>query len=144
MRLSIAALAALALACTAHAKPPREEQPAPRELLNQMGAGVSDEELERAIAAASAHPLGSAENPVRVGGPIGERAYIARLRCADGSPPKIGARGPAGVGAFGSVVGRYPLDCGGAAPGKVDLVFDIYHEEHDEDRAPPGFTILPR
>ena len=37
------------------------------------------------VAAAEAHPLGSLENPVRVGGPDGERAYLARLRCTNGS-----------------------------------------------------------
>jgi hypothetical protein len=145
MRLPMVALAAaLVLAVPAWAKPPREESPAPEELLRQLGLGVSDAELERAVAAASAHPLGTAENPVRVGGPIGERAYIARLRCADGSQPKVGQRGSAGVGAFGTIVDAYPLDCGAAAPGKFTLVLDMYHSEHSEERAPAGFTITPR
>lgn len=116
----------------------------PEQILSQLGAGVSDEELERAVAEAAAHPLGSAANPVRVGGPHGERAYIARLRCADGSRPRIGQRGSAGVGAFGTIVDLYPLDCGAAAPGKFDLVMDMYHEEHRENRAPAGFGIDPR
>jgi hypothetical protein len=116
----------------------------PEQLLAELGLGVSDQELERAVAAASAHPLGSADNPVRVGGPAGERAYIARLRCGDGSRPKVGQRGSAGVGAFGTIVDVYPLDCGPAGPGKLDLVMDMYHEGHLEDRAPPGFRIEPR
>ena len=115
----------------------------PEQMLAEMGLGVSDEELERAIAAAAAHPLGSAANPVRVGGPSGERAYIARLRCGDGSRPKVGQRGSAGVGAFGTIVDRYPLDCGAAAPGRLDLVMDMYHAEHREERAPTGFAIDP-
>ena len=115
----------------------------PEQLLEELGLGVSDEELERAVAAAAAHPLGSAKNPVRVGGPAGERAYIARLRCGDGSRPKVGQRGSAGVGAFGTIVDLYPLDCGAAAPGRFELVMDMYHEEHREERAPVGFTIDP-
>ena len=116
----------------------------PEQLLSELGMGVSDEELERAVAAASAHPLGSIANPVRVGGPHGERAYIARLRCADGSRPRVGQRGSAGIGAFGTIVDVYPLDCGAVAPGKVELVMDMYHEEHREDRAAAGFGIDPR
>ena len=116
------------------------------ETVDLMAAGVigDDADTARAVAAAAAFPLGSRENPVRVGGPEGERAYIARLRCADGSAPKVGGRGSAGVGAFGTVVDMYPLDCGAAAPGRIMLVMDMYHEEHREDRAPPGFTIAPR
>jgi hypothetical protein len=116
----------------------------PEQLLVDLGQGETDAELEQAIAAASAHPLGTLENPVRVGGPHGERAYIARLRCADGARPRIGQRGSAGIGAFGSIVDIYPLDCGAAAPGKVGLVMDMYHEEHREERAPAGFAIDPR
>jgi hypothetical protein len=114
----------------------------PRSMLQGLGLAPGQDDLREAIAAAAAHPLGSRNNPVRVGGPEGERAYIARLRCADGTAPRVGARSDAGVGAFGSVVDVYPLDCGAAAPGEVALVMDKYHEEHREDRAPPGFTIV--
>jgi hypothetical protein len=114
----------------------------PQSLLQGLGLAPGQDDLSAAVAAAAAHPLGSRENPVRVGGPDGERAYIARLRCADGAAPRVGPRGSAGVGAFGTVVDVYPLDCGAAAPGSLDLVLDMYHEEHREDRAPPGFTIL--
>jgi hypothetical protein len=103
---------------------------------------IPDAEQDPAIAAAAAHPLGSPENPVRVGGPAGERAYLARLRCGDGSSPSVGARVDRGPGAFGSLVASYQLSCAGAAP--LSLVMDMYHEEHQEDRAPPGFTIQPR
>ena len=115
----------------------------PEQLLEELGRGDSDEELERAVAAAAAHPLGSLRNPVRVGGPEGARAYIARLRCSDGSRPRVGERSAGGVGAFGTIVDLYPLDCGPAAPGRLGLVMDIYHAEHREERAPAGFTIDP-
>lgn len=116
----------------------------PEQLLAELGLGVSDAELARAVAAADAYPLGTSDNPVRVGGPDGERAYIARLRCADGSTPQSRRLGSSGVGAFGTIVDRYRLDCGGAAPGSAELVMDMYHAGHDEDRAPPGFSIVPR
>jgi hypothetical protein len=115
----------------------------PEQLLEELGPDGSDAELERAVAAAAAHPLGSLQNPVRVGGPQGERAYIARLRCGDGSRPKVGERSDGGVGAFGTIVDLYPLDCGAAAPGRFGLVMDMYHAEHREERAPAGFTIDP-
>jgi hypothetical protein len=113
----------------------------PDAMLPATALAPGQDDLTEAVAAAQAHPLGSRENPVRVGGPAGERAYLARLRCADGSVPRIGARGDAGVGAFGSVVGAYPLSCGGST---TSIVFDIYHEEHVETRSPAGFTLLPR
>ena len=145
MRLALVGLAAALAAVPAIAAPKVGERTVtPEQLLAEIGIGVSDAELARAVAAASAFPLGTAENPVRVGGPDGERAYIARLRCADGSRPKVGQRGAAGVGAFGSVIDAYPLDCGTAAPGKLTLVMDMYHDEHEEERAPAGFRIDPR
>lgn len=116
----------------------------PEQILAELGLGVSDEELARAVTAAAAFPLGTRENPVRVGGPADERAYIARLTCADGARPKVGPRGSSGVGAFGTIVDVYPLDCGAAAPGKFELVMDMYHDEHEETRAPAGFGIDPR
>lgn len=114
---------------------------APEQVLAQMGEGNSDSELQRAVAAASAFPLGSLQNPVRVGGPSGQQAYLSRLRCSDGSRPAVGEGADSGAGGFGSVVQRFRLDCGAAAPGKVDLMLDRYHQEHRETRAPQGFRI---
>lgn len=145
MRTPILAFAAaLVAAAPAAAQELGARTRSPESILSEMGLAPDQDDLREAIAAAQAHPLGSAQNPVRVGGPTGERAYIARLRCADGAAPRIGQRGSAGVGAFGTIVDAYPLDCGAAAPGQVTLVMDMYHEEHREDRAPPGFALLPR
>ena len=137
-------LAAALVAAPAAAQELGERTRSPESMLAELGLAPEADDLAAAIAAANAHPLGSAENPIRVGGPDGERAYLARLRCADGSAPRIGQRGSGGVGAFGTIVDAYPLDCGAAAPGQATLVMDMYHSEHREDRAPPGFTILPR
>ena len=121
-----------------------ERTRSPQSMLPALGLAPDQDDLGEAIAAAAAYPLGSLQNPVRVGGPAGERADVARLRCADGNAPRVGERASGSVGAFGSIVGVYPLDCGAAAPGRTQLVLDMYHEEHREDRAPPGFAILPR
>jgi len=112
----------------------------PEQLLGEMNRLSPEEEMRQQVEAADAHPLGTVENPVRVGGPEGEHAYLGRLRCADGSAPQIGTRRDAGVGAFGSVVGAYELACG---PQVSRIVFDIYHEENVETRAPAGFTLRP-
>ena len=133
------ALAAVAMATTASAKPPREQSPAPRDVLALVGAGNTDAELQQTMAAAALHPLGTAANPIRVAGPEGTKAYLAGLKCADGSAPTIGTKKAGGIGAYGSLVDLYPVDCGSAAPGKLDLMVDIYHEENVERRAPAGF-----
>ena len=132
------ALAAFLLA-PAPQQSPREESPVPRDVLANVGAGNTDEELEQSIAAAAAHPLGTAANPIRVAGPEGAHAYLARLRCGNGSSPTIGIPKEGGVGTYGTILKLYQLDCGAAAPGKVDLLVDYYHEEHAETRAPAGF-----
>ena len=118
-----------------------ERTGAPEQLFAGIGEGTGDAALEQEIAAAAAHPLGTLANPVRVGGPEGARAYIARLRCGDGSALKVGSRSEGGIGAYGTVTERYTLDCGAAAPGRVDVVLDVYHEEHRENRAPLGLSI---
>ena len=116
----------------------------PDQVLGQEAALDPMAEAEQIAAAAAGHPLGTEKNPVRVGGPEGARAYIARLRCADGSSPRVGARSSGAVGAYGTLTERYPLDCGGAAPGRTTLAFDFYHQEHVERRPVPGFAIDAR
>lgn len=137
---SIAAGLALAQAPT---PPIGQRAAAPERLIAQLGL-APDAGEDPAIAAAAAFPLGSVQNPVRVGGPEGELAYLARLRCADGSVPRTGPRTDGGVGAFGSVVSGFALECGGTAPVSTMLIMDMYHAEHVENRAPDGFTIAPR
>jgi hypothetical protein len=108
-------------------------------------AGLDPEaEMRDAIAAADAQPLGSAANPIRSAGPEGERAYLARLRCGDGRSPGIIPQGHGGAGAYGSLVDIFTVDCGAAAPGRVELAMDMYQEEHVETRPPTGFTFAPR
>jgi hypothetical protein len=137
--------AAFLLAAPAGAEEkPGDRTRSPEQMVREFGFAGDQDDIAAAIAAAQAHPLGTIANPVRVGGPEGERAYLSRLRCANGAAPVIGQRGSGGTGAFGTVVATYPLDCGAAAPGRFSLVMDMYHEEHDETRAPAGFTLVPR
>ena len=112
MRFLPLAAAAFLLAAPAAAQRLGARTASPEAMVAQMSQASPEEEMRALVAAADAHPLGTAENPVRVGGPEGERAYLAQLRCADGGAPRIGARREAGVGAFGSVVAAYEVDCG--------------------------------
>ena len=112
----------------------------PAAMVAQLNPASPEEEMSRLIAAADQHPLGSLENPVRVAGPAGERAYLARLHCADGAAVRVGARREAGVDPYGSVAGAYDVSC---ASGDSRIVFDMYQEEHQETRAPAGFTLAP-
>jgi hypothetical protein len=88
---------------------------------------------------ADVHPLGSLENPVRASMPAGQRAYLSRLRCPDGSVPAYARYGSVGVGIYGSIVDGYTVTC----PGRPDsdVMMDMYHD-WVEDRPVPGFTIV--
>ena len=139
-------LMALTLAAgpSAAAEPLGKRTAPPEKSFAGIGEGSSDAALEAEIAAAAAFPLGSVKNPVRVEGPDGERAYVARLRCADGKAPAASAGRPGASGGFGSVTEIVAVDCGAAAPGSAAVAFDLYHEGHVEDRAPAGFALAPR
>jgi len=113
----------------------------PGTMVSELRLAPGEDDLAQAIAEADTHPLGSLANPIRVGGPEGERFYLARLRCAGGAAPSIGTRSDGGVDPFGTVTRVYPVDCAGT---RGQLFFDIYHEEHVEDRAPAGFSLLAR
>ena len=86
-------------------------------------------------------PLGSERNPVKVNMPQGERAYLDRLRCPDGSAPAYERQGSGGSARDGHIVDYYTVVCPGAEP--VTVIMDMYHSDR-EDRPVPGFTIVPR
>ncbi len=106
------------------------------------GVALTGARLERALSNASAHPLGSRANPVRSEGLAGSRAYLARLRCANGAAPRATSSGSASIGPFGSVIERYEVVCDGGDPPAASLFVDTHHG-HIEAEAPPGFAILP-
>src|SRR5581483_12018091 len=99
----LAAAAAFAAAPLSAQKLGQRTAP-PEKSMAGIGEGSSDAEVARELAAAAAFPLGTSRNPIRVAGPEGERAYLGRLRCADGSIPRVGAQRPGGTGAFGNVL----------------------------------------
>lgn len=135
---SIAFMILLAAAVPAGAQNKPNEA---RSLSRSMGMeGLSGKKLKKAIAKAEKSPLGSEANPVRENMPEGQRAYLARLRCADGTSPKAERRGSVGVGVFGNIVDLYSVTCAGAEP--VPVHMDMYHDG-PELRPIAGFTMAP-
>ena len=104
---------------------------------------TSGSALDRRVAGAARHPLGSRNNPVRSEMPMGERAYLQRLRCSDDQAPSFNRDGSYGVGVYGNIIDGYTVDCGAAAPGRVEVFMDMYHPGYVEERPVPGFTIIP-
>ena len=93
---AVVLLAVALLAVPAHAQRLGARTVSAEAMVAQLSPGSPEEEMQALAAAADAHPLGSLENPIRVGGPEGERAYLSRLRCSGGSTPQIGGRGDGG------------------------------------------------
>lgn len=99
--------------------------------------------LEQLIEKAQAHPLGSEKNPVRADMPQGQRAYLNRLRCADGKRPTYERVGNFGVGVYERVIDGYEVLCEGSSPEKTMIYMDMYHPGHQEPVAVAGFSIKP-
>ncbi|MFT3725851.1 MAG: hypothetical protein QM773_19990 [Hyphomonadaceae bacterium] len=109
-----------------------------------MGGGRYKEPwLSAAIKDAAQHPLGSAANPVRADAPGGQRAYLARLRCADGRAPAFRRTGNLGFGAFGAIVDAYDVTCAGSTPAQTTIIMDMYFPGYVESQPVAGFTIRP-
>ncbi|MEO0907229.1 MAG: hypothetical protein AAFY07_06850 [Pseudomonadota bacterium] len=87
--------------------------------------------------------MGSEKNPVRADMPQGQRAYLARLRCADGNPPSYSRMGSTGAAPFGRIVDAYEVLCESSAPKRSEIMLDMYHPGHVETQAVDGFTIVP-
>jgi hypothetical protein len=141
--MSLKPLAALALLAGLSAAPAAafEKPNEARDTMRRMGmAGLSGDKLEKAVAKAEKHPLGSAKNPVRENMPQGQRAYLGRLRCPGGEAPAATRQGNVGAGIYGNMVDLYLLTCPGSAP--VEVRMDMYHDG-PETRPVPGFTIAP-
>jgi hypothetical protein len=117
---------------------------------------------------AAAGPLGASKaTSVEVCEPSGERAYLQRLRCPDGTAPRFGRAGSLGMRteprtaeeekaaeaqtlggrtvAAGEadyhVVDMYEVRCGDAVH---EVFLDMYHcDQRAPEEAPEGFTIVP-
>jgi len=108
------------------------------------GGRANGADLSARISKAAQSPLGSRDNPVRVNMPEGERGYLGRLRCANDAAPSFSRTGSFGPGPFGSILDGYDVLCADSEPARSMLFLDMYHPEHDETVAPPGFTLAPR
>lgn len=86
--------------------------------------------------------LGSEANPIRVNMPAGERAYLDRLRCSDGAAPTYQRLGSAGGARDGHILDIYAVTCANGEPRASQIWMDMYHPNHNEASAPPGFTIV--
>lgn len=89
-----------------------------------------------------AEPLGSPSNPVRCERPAGERAYLHRLRCSSGDPPRFDRSGSYGPGPYGTIIDGYRVRCAGSTDDRM-VFMDMYHRGYVENRPVPGFTIVP-
>ncbi len=137
-KITLGLAAAMLAGCVTTTAPSNGGDP----VLERMLSGQSmtqGAELDAALADASEHPLGSDQNPVRASQPAGQRAYLNRLRCADGSAPSYGRVGNFGIGVYGNIVDGYQVTCAGEEPKMV--VMDMYHPGYVENRPVPGFTI---
>jgi hypothetical protein len=99
--------------------------------------------LGEALEEAARHPLGSRQNPVRAEMPAGQRAYLARLRCSNGTAPTFERVGNLGAGVFGSIVDQFDVRCQNSAPLRTIIVMDMYFPGHVETRPVDGFTLAP-
>lgn len=118
-------------------------------------------------APAPAAPGLSRETALEVCEPKGERAYLSRLRCADGSSPSyhrggsVGFRNPVETEAEDEIAGRQMLEREPVAPGQLDyhmidvyevacpekhyeIYLDMYHcEQPPPQVAPEGLALAP-
>lgn len=101
------------------------------------------DQVEAIAAAVASHPLGSQQNPVRSVGPTGQRAYLSRLRCADGRRPDFRRQGSFGAGVYGRIIDGYSVTCPGDEENSSLVFMDMYHPGHIENEPVPGFTITP-
>lgn len=125
--------------------PSVQAKPSEADVLRRMALGepaLTGHEMEEAVRKADKHALGSEENPIRAAMPEGQRAYLSRLRCSDGSAPAYHRRGNVGHGVFANIVDLYDVTCAGAEPASSEIYMDMYHAGYIEKRAVPGFTIV--
>jgi hypothetical protein len=117
--------------------------------------------------ASATSPGSTRETAIEVCKPTGERDYLRRLRCADGSAPEFSRNGSYGTrtpmksaedekmaqdqalggtpvppgGPDFHVLDVYEIRCGDTA---VEVFIDMYHcDQPPPAQAPAGFTIVP-
>ena len=143
--ITIAAAAALLGGCVSYVDNRQSASDAQASaMLARMLSGQSElsgEALEAKVAQVARYPLGSQENPVRASMPQGQRAYLARLRCANLKAPEFSRIGSAGMSPYGNIADAYSVRCPGSEPASTTVYMDMYHAGHAEEAAVPGFGI---
>ncbi len=86
-------------------------------------------------------PLGGRENPVCTKGVLGQRDYLARLRCKNGRAPEFERAASIGIGPYGKILDLYTLHCENGPVQQVAM--DLYHCI-EETRPIEGFEIVER
>ena len=136
----ILTLAALLSACSTQ---PQQANTSDEDLTDALGA-VFGVRKQPNMAELEKYPLGTAENPVRVAMPIGQRDYLSRLICENDERVSAFNRiGSAGIGPYGSMIDAYTVICDtyeGAVEHSVYL--DMYHSDYEETRPAQGFKAL--
>lgn len=110
-------------------------------LAGLVSPAIAEGGRSKARAPGAAAALGSQENPVRAYMPAGEREYLLRLRCPAGDAPKFERIGSIGPGTDGHTLDDYLVEC--ADDTTASVVIDMYHHGYREQRAVPGFSVLP-
>ncbi len=88
------------------------------------------------------HKFGSYGNPVRVNMPSGEREYLAKLTCSDGSRIAYRRGGSAGVGPYGNMLDVYNVSCFiDSTLKEYQIYMDMYHPKHKENKAVEDFIF---
>lgn len=87
------------------------------------------------------HPLGAMENPVKCDNPMGERAYLWRLRTADTleKPSSVQRIGSFGMGPYGHIIDGYDVAIGKQ---QITVYMDMYFTGYIEELPIPGFVIV--
>lgn len=93
-----------------------------------------------ASADAGAAELGSKSAPVRADNPAGQRAYLQRLRCPDGSAPSFERQGSMGYGGYGHIVDLYKVRCESTGRNH-EIYMDMDFPGYVETQAVKGFTL---
>lgn len=83
--------------------------------------------------------LGSEASPIKAFRPDGQRAYLVRLVCADGTSPTFARVGSFGQHRDGHIFDGFEVTCRDQ-PSRM-IFMDMYHPGHVENRAPEGFSL---
>lgn len=144
MKINYMSVLALAFLISACAQQPTKQTSSEDEDLSSALASIFGEQLKPDMQEVEKHPLGSAQNPVRVSMPVGQRDYLSRLICENGEPVSAFSRGGStGIGPYGSMLDVYTVVCDtheGAVEHSVYL--DMYHGDYVEKRPAAGFKAL--